>query len=628
MPTIIDSLVVALGLDAKGFKQGQQETSASWKRSQDEARKFASEIEKQGKIAAEAFSKLRNEVIALAAAFMGARTITDFVAVQGQLEASTGRLAVNLGMSTDALSAWEGAAKRAGGSAQGIDNAMRSITKGVEGFRANGVDQNMSWLLRLGVDTNKWYSGATNSGERMLMLADKLSKLRPEQAQFFGQNLGLDEGTIQLLMQGRAAVEALTARQKELNTVTQQDADAAIKRNNAWYDLTDTFQRMGRTLLTDLSPTITALIQDFQQWIEANRPWLEHTIEDAIRDFATWLKSDGKQAWGSFRDAITEVKTTITYLINEVGGAKNAVEILFGLWAISKISPIVANIGLIAGAFTRLGSSINGVIAAWAIYEALRANAAAIHEKSGIQPGDNIDKDSSLSGTSSWLEWTEHAFSQVYNQMTSGYTTDQVPSLGGNNPVYRYSGTGSPPRGIRNNNPGNIEFAGQAGATPEPGSGRFAAFGSMQQGLAALGSLLRSYARRGYDTVRSIISRYAPSGENDTEGYINSVTRALGVSDTQHLDLNNPSVLRQLMSSITTMENGPGWVGMDQIDSALGLGGARIGANSAANSNVSTNIGSITINTKATDAAGIARDLHSELTRYSRVAGQFNYGLA
>ena len=44
------------------------------------------------------------------------------------------------------------------------------------------------------------------------------------------------------------------------------------------------------------------------------------------------------------------------------------------------------------------------------------------------------------------------------------------------------------PRGIRNNNPGNLNFAGQAGATKEGGpNGRFAVFGSMQEGVAAGG---------------------------------------------------------------------------------------------------------------------------------------------
>jgi hypothetical protein len=117
----------------------------------------------------------------------------------------------------------------------------------------------------------------------------------------------------------------------------------------------------------------------------------------------------------------------------------------------------------------------------------------------------------------------------------------------------------SQPRGIRNNNPGNIEygdFAREHGASGVEAAGRFAIFRSAQEGLDALGSLLRSYAARGIDTIRSIISRYAPSGENNTESYIATVARRLGFGADAHLNLNNTGVLAGLEQAIVQMENG------------------------------------------------------------------------
>jgi len=113
------------------------------------------------------------------------------------------------------------------------------------------------------------------------------------------------------------------------------------------------------------------------------------------------------------------------------------------------------------------------------------------------------------------------------------------------------------PRGIRNNNPGNIEygeFAKRMGATGT--DGRFAIFPSPEGGLAALSALLSSYGSRGINTVQAVINRYAPPNENNTAGYSAGVARAMGVSPMQPLNMGDPMVRAALMQQITRIENG------------------------------------------------------------------------
>ena len=99
-------------------------------------------------------------------------------------------------------------------------------------------------------------------------------------------------------------------------------------------------------------------------------------------------------------------------------------------------------------------------------------------------------------------------------------------------------------RGIRNNNPGNLNYVGQTGATKEEGpNGRFAVFQSAQEGLNALAGQLRLYAKRGVDTVEGMISKFAPPSENNTRGYIDRVSTALGVSSEQRIDVSDPGVI-------------------------------------------------------------------------------------
>ncbi|MEW5247178.1 lytic transglycosylase domain-containing protein, partial [Escherichia coli] len=65
-------------------------------------------------------------------------------------------------------------------------------------------------------------------------------------------------------------------------------------------------------------------------------------------------------------------------------------------------------------------------------------------------------------------------------------------------------------RGIRNNNPGNLNFAGQKGDTLESGpNARFASFPTMLEGIAALDRQVILYLKRGKNTIDQIIDIYA-----------------------------------------------------------------------------------------------------------------------
>ncbi|WP_129551810.1 hypothetical protein [Komagataeibacter xylinus] len=137
-----------------------------------------------------------------------------------------------------------------------------------------------------------------------------------------------------------------------------------------------------------------------------------------------------------------------------------------------------------------------------------------------------------------------------------------------------FGNTGKPftPRGIRNNNPGNLQYEGQAGAHMETGTNRprYAAFPTMDAGIQALQKQLVLYNNRGLNSVASILPKYAPATENDTDGYIASLSRQMHVAPNTPLDLTNPAVQRQMIYGISNVENGHDSVSLDQIDRAIG----------------------------------------------------------
>jgi len=114
------------------------------------------------------------------------------------------------------------------------------------------------------------------------------------------------------------------------------------------------------------------------------------------------------------------------------------------------------------------------------------------------------------------------------------------------------------PRGIRNNNPGNIVKSGIAWQGKVAGDDpRFETFDSPQNGLRALCSLLLTYYRK-YDlrTPRAIINRWAPPPENDTGAYAATVANALGVGADVEIDVEDCDTLCLLCAAIVSVENG------------------------------------------------------------------------
>ena len=113
------------------------------------------------------------------------------------------------------------------------------------------------------------------------------------------------------------------------------------------------------------------------------------------------------------------------------------------------------------------------------------------------------------------------------------------------------------PRGIRNNNPGNLrrtadKWLGLAAAQTDP---EYFQFERPEFGLRAMGVVLLNYfERHKLNTVRAIVARYAPAHENPTDSYIDHVAARLRVGPDEPFDVR--ARLLALMRAMVIQENG------------------------------------------------------------------------
>lgn len=116
------------------------------------------------------------------------------------------------------------------------------------------------------------------------------------------------------------------------------------------------------------------------------------------------------------------------------------------------------------------------------------------------------------------------------------------------------------PRGIRNNNPGNIRTGSQwQGLVPEAEreDKAFCEFISPAWGIRAMATILLNYQRKyGISTIKGIINRWAPSVENNSDAYVRAVSTSTGILPNAPIMLADYSVMFPLVKAIIMHENG------------------------------------------------------------------------
>jgi hypothetical protein len=345
MATVVDALVVTLGLDLSGFKRSKADATKATKTLTAEEKAAAKEVEAANKRAAESFQKVRNEVLALVAIFTAGMGIKNFTESTINSAASLGFMAKNLQMSTQDLSAWQRAAERAGGSAEGITSALQASQQEVAKFKLGQVSDSQQWFLRFGGSVKDLRDGNSYLLARSRIVAG-LFKTDPGRARLVAQQMGIGDSEFNLIKQGPQAILALVAAQEKNSAITEKQAEQALKLKNEWLDFSDRLKYVGTTILLELMPI-------FEKWLtklQAMADW----VADHKADISAWVDNAvaAAQRFVEWADKAAD----------SVGGWKNVLIALAALKVLSMSSGILS----LAGAFLKLGGALGGVSTAGA----------------------------------------------------------------------------------------------------------------------------------------------------------------------------------------------------------------------------------------------------------------------
>lgn len=577
MPTVIDSLIVTLGLDSKNLEAKSGSAGKTLKGLEQQGAKTEVSVKKIGvtsKESAGGVDTLAKSLGSFLALIGGTMALKSFISQQVESNAALARFSQNLGMSVSDVSAWGNAVEEMGGSAKGLQGTMDMLSKSQTEWALTGQSSLTPYLSALSVSLMGVGKEARPVNEILLDLADRFAGMDRTQANNMGRMMGLDQDTLNLLLQGRQEVELTIKRQKEYNAVNKEQAAEAVKLQRSIVDLKQGFNALGRDLLQQASPAIEKVLAGLSElggWVRANKEF----VADFLTVMAVGL---GAIALATLPitgtvAAITALGAAIALLYQDYQTWKRGGDsfVDWGVWK-DRIDAVTGAIQKLRDGMGDLESKIDRVLKKSSGYKAFDAWFTSKDDAKAVS------KHASAMGSAFAAD-----FGISSSSRSGKLSLEQAIAK-----VEGFNAKGSKPnRPQRNHNPGDIEYGDFAKAHGATGTdGRFAIFPNDNSGFAALTALLKT---QGYSSlsVEQAIGKFAPPSENDTAKYVKDVTRSTGLKSTDLL-----SGIQGASSNV-----------------AAAVPQRFLGTMGGGDNSTSVQTGDINIYTQATDANGIARDM-------------------
>ena len=291
MSTVIDSLIVRLGLDSGSLEKSAPASGKKLKDLEQQGDKTSASVKRIGTESAEtsqSVSTLAESVGKLFAVIGSGLALKEFVQDQIQANAQLSRLSKNLGEQVSTVSAWGNAVEELGGNAEGLQGTLSMLSKAQTEIRVTGQSSLIPYFSMMGVSL----ANADGSARKVTDVLKDMSQWSQGADRTTAHNLfaqmGVNEGVINLLLQGRKEVELTIARQKEYNAVSKEQAETAEKQQKAIVGLKQKFEAFGRNLLQQSAPAIERLLS----WLQGLTDWAVQNSEfigDALKVIAVGL---------------------------------------------------------------------------------------------------------------------------------------------------------------------------------------------------------------------------------------------------------------------------------------------------------------------------------------------------
>ncbi len=299
MATVIDTLFMELGIDSskfsreakqavsklddmtEAFEKAEAKTGKSGKGLDKHAEKVKQNV-KQAKNLTEAMGKVAKGAAALFALVTGSNALDKLIREAAEANVQLDNLSRNIGMNRDQLQAWGGMAEMAGGSAEGMKGSLAGLSMGITRLTTMGDTSMVPFFNAFGVALLNADGKARDLDSIMLDLSDRFSKMDRVQAYNLAKSMGLDDGTINTLMLGRAEMEKMLEMQRNLYRSGEKEIAVSRELTRSRAYLNQQWDALKNMLADALAPhllRLVKLVSSFADYLMRNENTMKHVFE-------------------------------------------------------------------------------------------------------------------------------------------------------------------------------------------------------------------------------------------------------------------------------------------------------------------------------------------------------------
>ena len=249
-----------------------------------------------------------------------------------------------IGVNYESLQEWQYAAQLAGATSEQMTDAFRELSERTTDAALAGSGELAEAFEFLGLNAQDFMNMPIE--ERMLAVTDAMRGVSKEQQIFFSEKFfGGQTGDfmVNLVKQSREELASTFAEARAGGGIRSiADAQNAAEYNDAMARLMNTVRGLVTILTVNLTPIMTDLMDQFREWIGANR----ELVAQNIMSFVQGLSIAIQRLWIGFNNLYKGV----SWLVDKLGGFADVVGYIISLYLAFRLMQIgIALVGVAKG---------------------------------------------------------------------------------------------------------------------------------------------------------------------------------------------------------------------------------------------------------------------------------------
>lgn len=233
--TVVDKLVIALGLDTSGVDKGVEQTKSKL---------------------LTGFSGIVGKIFApLMAGFSFAKI---FDSINGELK-QLNTLSKVTHTNIEDLTAWSRAVESSGGNMDGFTQTLNTLNDSLTRISVTGSGRMKPFFEKMGLDATELAKKPVL--DSMEAISKAIEGMNKNESANILRTMGFDSGSIKLLQSGEKGMKQLIARQKELGVYTAKDAKAVAALNRGIKDITSAIKTLFIPIVMQIMNTASTVIK-------------------------------------------------------------------------------------------------------------------------------------------------------------------------------------------------------------------------------------------------------------------------------------------------------------------------------------------------------------------------------